>query len=207
MWFGKQSTTDGNDLFEFLPSEQVHLHDKFLEKTILRIIPTCITPNQITAFRVFLTPWVLFFISNGNYYIGVVLFLFAAFTDAIDGTMARTRNQITRFGMLFDPLADKLLIGTAVIILVFKYFNHWLGIIILGIEIAFIISAFVIKIKFKTVRMANLWGKIKMFLQVFAVFITLMALLLEDPALFTVAAWFFGFAIGFAILSLFTHGI
>jgi len=207
MWFGKPIETNGKDSFEFLPAEVVHLHDKFLAKTILRLIPRRITPNMVTTVRVLLTPAVLFLIVHGYYYYGVLLFFFTAFTDAIDGAMARTRDQVTRFGMLYDPLADKLLIGSTVVLLVFKYFNIWLGITILGIEIAFILSALVVRIKFKSVKMANLWGKIKMFLQVLAVFLTLLGLLLESPALFVVASWVFGFAIGFALLSLFTHGV
>ena len=77
----------------------------------------------------------------------------------------------------------------------------------MGIEIAFIAGAAIAKVRFKTVKMANLWGKIKMLLQVLAVFVTLLALLLDCPVLLTVAAWMFGIAIGFAVLSLFTHGI
>lgn len=158
-------------------------------------------------FRILLTPAVFFLILYVQYEVGVALFLLTAFTDAIDGSMARTRNQITRFGILFDPLADKLLIGSMVLLLVFRYFNFWLGFTILGIEIIFIVGAAISKIKFKNTRMANLWGKIKMLLQVLAVFVTLLALLLDFPILLTVAAWMFGLAIGFAILSLFTHGI
>jgi len=207
MWFGKPVESNGKDLFVFMKAKQVHLHDKFLEKTILRFIPKIVTPNQLTILRILLSPVVFWFIIHGNYRFGVFLFLLAAITDALDGAMARTRNQITRFGMLFDPLADKLLIGGAIILLVFKYFPPWIGISTLGIEILFILSALFVKIRFKTVRMANLWGKIKMFLQVFAVFFTLLWLLFEDPMLFSVASGLFGLALGFAILSLFTQGV
>jgi phosphatidylglycerophosphate synthase len=115
--------------------------------------------------------------------------------------------MVTRFGMLFDPLADKLLIGSMVLLLVFNYYPFWLGMTIIAIEIIFIIFALVAKYKFKTVRMANIWGKVKMILQVLAVFITLLALLLELPVLFNVAMWVFGAAIGLAIVSLFSHGV
>jgi CDP-diacylglycerol--glycerol-3-phosphate 3-phosphatidyltransferase len=196
------------DLFKYLPAEGVHPHDRLMERWILRFFPAkYFTPNRITMFRIIMTPVVFFLILYVKYEVGVVLFLVVAFTDAIDGSMARTRNQITKFGMLFDPLADKLLIGSMVLLLVFRHFNFWLGFGILGIEIIFIIGAMVAKVKFKTVRMANLWGKIKMIFQVLAVFITLLALLLDFPVLLTVAAWMFGLAIGFAVLSLFTHGI
>ncbi len=195
------------DLFTYLVAEKKHPHDHFMERTFLRFFPQEITPNRVTAFRVVTTPIVFLLILFGYYKIGVLAFIIVAFTDIIDGSMARTRNQITKFGMMFDPLADKFLIGSMVLLLVFKYFNFWLGLAILGLEIAFIASAYVAKVKFKTVKMANLWGKLKMILQVLAVFVTLLALLFEFPYLLTIAAWLFGLAIGFAVISLFANGI
>ena len=170
-------------------------------------MPDFVTPNLITTIRIFSTPIVFFLVMNGEYSIGAFAFLAVAFTDAIDGSLARTKNKITKFGMMFDPLADKLLIGSMVILLVFRYFSFWLGIAILAIEVIFILSAFLTHNKFKRIRQANNWGKIKMILQVLAVFTTLLALLLDFPALFGIASWIFGLAIGFAILSLFTYGI
>jgi CDP-diacylglycerol--glycerol-3-phosphate 3-phosphatidyltransferase len=195
------------DLFAFLPATEVHLHDKFLARTLLRFIPRTVTPNKVTMVRIVLTPYVLFLIIGGHYIFGSIMFLLVAFTDAIDGSLARTRNQVTQFGMLFDPLADKLLIGTMVLLLVFQNFNYWLGIILLGLEILFIISASVAKLKFHKVSSANRWGKIKMISQVVAVFLTLIALVSNTPYLLTAAAWMFGLAIGFALISLFTHGV
>lgn len=195
------------DLFVFLQATEVHPHDQLMAKTVLKIVPDFVTPNQITAMRVLSTPMVFFLILNGDYSIGAFTFLVVAFTDAMDGSLARTRNKITKFGMMFDPLADKFLIGSMVLLLVFKYFNFWLGITILIIEIIFIVSASISTMYLREVKQANNWGKIKMFLQVLAVFITLLALLLEFPALFGIASWIFGLAIGFAILSLFTHGV
>jgi CDP-diacylglycerol---glycerol-3-phosphate 3-phosphatidyltransferase len=194
------------DLFKYLPAKVVHPHDHFMARTVLRLFPKVVTPNRITLFRVLATPVVFFIILLGFYEVGVISFLIVAFTDAIDGSMARTRNQITKFGMMFDPLADKLLIGSMVILLVFTHFNIWLGITILALEIIFMASA-LITYKFKTVKMANLWGKVKMLLQVIAMCFTMLALLLNFPYLLTVAAWIFGLAIGFAIVSLFSHGI
>ena len=65
----------------------------------------------------------------------------------------------------------------------------------------------ILRAKFKKEIMANRWGKMKMLFQVIATFVTLLALLLDFPYFFTLAAWIFGLAIGFAILSLFKHGI
>lgn len=195
------------DLFRFQESPVIFPHDSFMERTILRCIPTWITPNQVTTVRIIGIPFVIWLIMIHAYAPGSVLFLLLAFTDAIDGSLSRTRKQITEFGKLYDPLADKLLIGAMVLLLVFQNFSFWLAITVLGVEMLFIIIALVAKIKFHTVRAANIWGKIKMISQVIAVFLTLVALMLQVPQLFTFAALTFGIAIGFAIISLFSHGI
>ncbi|HYE59695.1 MAG TPA: CDP-alcohol phosphatidyltransferase family protein [Candidatus Kapabacteria bacterium] len=195
------------DLFTYLPADHVHPHDHFIARTFLRFLPDSVTPNRITMFRILMTPFVFALIMTGHYKIGMVAFLLVAFTDALDGSLARTKNMITRFGILFDPLADKFLIGSMVLLLVFQYFPVWLGFTILGLEIIFILSAYISNVRFKTVRMANVWGKIKMVLQVLAVFSTLGALVFNFPLLLTVATGLFGLAIGFAIVSLFAHGI
>lgn len=196
-----------HDLFVFMPPKEILPHDTIMAKTIIRLIPDFVTPNQITTFRVFATPAVFYLILSEQYSIGAFTFLAVAFTDAMDGSLARTKNQVTKFGMMFDPLADKLLIGSMVILLVFKHFNFWLGITILTLEIMFIASALISSYRFNKIRQANWWGKIKMFLQVFAVFLTMMALLLSYPVLLSIAAWIFGLAIGFAVISLFAHGV
>jgi len=195
------------DLFVYERSDVVHPHDRFFAWSILRFFPPSITPNGLTLFRVLATPFVFWLVFVGYYRIGVIAFVLVAFTDALDGSMARTQGKITKFGMLFDPLADKFLIGSMVILLVFQHLNTWLGIAIVGVEVLFILGALVLKAKFKTVKMANRWGKIKMISQVVAVSLIMIALLLDFPLLMSIAAGVFGIAIGFAVLSLFTHGI
>lgn len=195
------------DLFEYLPASDVHPHDHFLDVVILRFLPKSVTPNRITLFRVFATPVVFLLILFGHYNIGVISFALVAFTDAMDGSLARIKNKVTKFGMLLDPLADKLLIGSMVLLLVFKYLDLWLGFAVLGMEIIFIASAYVYRVKFKTVRMANLWGKIKMFLQVLAIGILLIALVFENQTFLNIANVVLGVSVGFALVSLFRHGI
>ncbi len=195
------------ELFTFLPADKINLHDKILAKSFLKLLPPSITPNQISIFRLLTTPLVFWLTYKESYILGIAAFLLLAFSDALDGSLARTQNKITKFGMLFDPLADKILVGSMVLILVFRFLNPWLGIIIIGIEIIFVISALVYKHKFKKVKMANLWGKIKMVLQVVAIFLILLGLLLNYPVLLTIASGLFGLVIGFALVSLFTHGL
>lgn len=195
------------DLFVYLPADSIHAHDQFVYRIFLKHLPFSITPNCITSLRIFFTPLIFLLILFEHYKVGAAGFLFLAFTDVLDGSLARTQNKITKFGMMYDPLADKFLIGSMVLLLVFRYYNFWLGLGILGLEVAFILLALISKYKFKTVRMANLWGKIKMILQVLAVFATLLGLVMNVPHLFSAAYWLFGLAIGFALVSLFAHGI
>lgn len=161
---------------------------------------------MVTWLRVFMTPFVVYVNYIEWYSLGIPLFLFAAFTDAVDGSLARTRNQITNFGKIFDPLADKLLVGTMVVLLVFRYLDPYLGYVIIGTEILFILLALVLHLRGK-VTQANIWGKIKMALQVVAVSLILLGLVLGSPLLFTAAAWVFGAAIVFSCVSLFFYGI
>lgn len=187
-------------------SHEIYLHDRILDKVMLWMIPRWILPNHITLLRLFLIPFVVYINYIGNYQVGIPLFLFAAFTDAIDGSLARTRDQITNFGKLFDPLADKLLIGSMVVLLLFQNFDPRLGYLVIGIECVLIVFASVHRIT-GHVSQANVWGKIKMLLQCIAVFLILLGLTFGNTVLFAAASWIFGAAIVFAVVSLFFHGI
>lgn len=195
------------DLFTYLPAEEIHPHDQFLARSVLKFLPGSVTPNQLTLLRIVMTPAVFLLTLTEHYRLGVILFILAAFTDALDGSLARTKNMITNFGMLFDPLADKLLVGSMVFLLVFENFGEALALIILGLELVMIVTALVAKYKFKTVKMANRWGKIKMLLQVIATSLTMIGLVANLPIFLTIAFWIFGLAIGFALISLFRQGI
>src|SRR5919109_2119432 len=78
-------------------------------------------PNRITLIRIFLVPLLLVFLmSPQGWYplVAATIFLVAAFTDWLDGHLARSTNQITRLGELLDPIADKLLVTAALVALV-----------------------------------------------------------------------------------------
>ncbi|OGH67631.1 MAG: hypothetical protein A3C15_01420 [Candidatus Magasanikbacteria bacterium RIFCSPHIGHO2_02_FULL_50_9b] len=187
-------------------NHEVYLHDRILDRTMLWLIPRWIYPNYITSLRLILTPFVVYVNYVGNYYIGIPLFLFAAFTDAVDGSLARTRDQVTDLGKMLDPLADKLLIGSMVVLLLFQNFDARLAYAVLGIEAIFIVLASVRRIT-GHIGQANVWGKIKMMLQCAAVFLILLGLTFGNTLLFAIASWIFGAAIVFALISLFFHGI
>lgn len=190
----------------FQKAEKIFFHDKILAATILKLIPKNVLPNHITIFRFMATPIVMFLMISGRYHIGLWAFLLVAFTDAIDGSLARTRNRITDWGKIYDPLADKILIGSMVFIIVLRYVDFWTAIIIIGIEIIIIIAAWIRKEKGQDVQ-ANIWGKIKMNLQVLGVAILLLAVVFDWANLLPLASKTLYLAIAFAIVSLLTHGV
>ena len=122
-------------------------------------------PNKLTLLRAFLIPFfVLFMLAEitGDYdkYIAVSIFIIASLTDMLDGKIARKCNLITNFGKFMDPLADKLLVCSALICLIGDKLKAWIVIIIISRE--FIISGFrLIASDNGVVIAASWWGKYK----------------------------------------------
>jgi CDP-diacylglycerol--glycerol-3-phosphate 3-phosphatidyltransferase len=185
---------------------KIYFTDRVLAKTLLRLIPKKVLPNYITAVRLLMVPWVTLFIWLGNYWVGLILFLIASLTDALDGALARTRNQITEWGKLFDPLADKLLICTVVFVLVLKYVDFFTAWVIIIIESIIVVAALLKRRNGMDIQ-ANFWGKIKMILQVAGVAFLLLSLVFNLDALIPVSRGTFYAAIAFAIMSFFTYSI
>lgn len=77
-------------------------------------------PNIITVLRFVLIPIFGYFLITGQYLIGVVLFIIAGFTDVLDGLIARRFNMVTSWGKFADPIADKLMQVTALVVLAMK---------------------------------------------------------------------------------------
>jgi CDP-diacylglycerol---glycerol-3-phosphate 3-phosphatidyltransferase len=185
---------------------KIYLTDKIFSRTLLKLVPHSIRPNYLTAVRLIMVPWVALFIWLGNYWVGLILFLAAALTDAMDGALARTRNQITAWGKLFDPLADKFLICTVVFVLVLKYVDFFTAWVIIILESIIVVAALVKKRDGVDIQ-SNFWGKIKMILQVAGVVFLLLSLAFNFDALIPVSRGSFYMAIAFAIISLFTYSI
>lgn len=193
--------------FEYQKADRLFFHDRFMEKTVLRLFPDWIKPNHITIFRFISIPFVAYLAYFGLNQVGLIAFLLSAFTDVIDGSMARTRNQITEWGKIYDPIADKMLISVMVYIIVLKYIDHWAAYLIVFLEILIVaIGWYRLRKGFKV--QANVWGKIKMILQVLGVAILQLSIVfdLASSTVF-VASGAFYLAIAFAIVSLLTYGI
>lgn len=177
-----------------------------MKVTIIPFIPQAITPNMITVLRMICTPFVLFFLSIEDFDIGVPLFLLVAFTDAIDGSLARLRNKITDWGTFYDPVADKLLISSVVLLVVAKHINLIFALFIILVEIVIVIGGYVRK-RHGKVSSANIFGKTKMFLQVAGVMFLLVSLWAGFDLFIPVSIGTLSLAIIFAVISLFTYGI
>ena len=143
--------------------------------------------NKLTILRILLVPLMViipFFNIQGNlweipitYIIIDIIFVIAALTDKLDGHIARSRNQITTFGKFLDPIADKIVVVTAMIMLVeFGHLPAWIPIIVILRE--FVVSGYrlIAVQKQGNVIAANMWGKLKTVTQMVAV-----ALAFLDP--------------------------
>lgn len=126
-------------------------------------------PNKITISRIILIPFVLFFyladfIPYGKA-IAIALFVIAAYTDHLDGHIARKYNLVTNFGKFLDPIADKLLVASALFLIICDgtVASPW-GVIVATIIIGreFMVSALRLVASSKgLVLAADIWGKIK----------------------------------------------
>ena len=130
-------------------------------------------PNGVTIIRVIAIPFILIMLfSPGRFYhfVTALLFLGAAITDTLDGYLARRRGMVTTLGKFLDPLADKLLIVTALVALIpARDIPIWMVIVIVGREIA-ITGLRGIAVSQNIVISASLWGKYKTFFEGAAIF-------------------------------------
>ena len=151
-------------------------------------------PNKLTTLRVIMIPFFVFFLlwQNGENYtfrmIALALFIIASLTDLLDGKIARKYTLVTNFGKFMDPLADKLLVCSALICLIeLNALPAWMVIIIISRE--FIISGFrLIASDNGVVIAASYWGKFKTTFQM----VSVVLLILDIPALAfvtTICVW------------------
>ena len=179
-------------------------HDKFMGALFVRWMPSFLRPNHLTILRVILTPFVLWLLWTEQWPWALGLFLFAALTDALDGSLARLRKQITLWGTMADPAADKFLIGSAVVIFVAREVNVLFAAVIVAVELLVVAGA-LYRRRQGRYSSANHYGKIKMLLQVIGVALLILAKVsgLELATPFGVGT--LSLAIAFAVLSLLTY--
>ncbi|WP_269939147.1 CDP-diacylglycerol--glycerol-3-phosphate 3-phosphatidyltransferase [Arthrobacter sp. HY1533] len=149
-------------------------------------------PNALTLLRIVLVPFFIWaFLADGGAYgplrwVAVALFVVAIYTDKLDGDIARARGLITSFGKIADPIADKLLIGSALIMLsAVGELWWWVTILMLVREIGITLLRFVV-IRYG-VMAASKGGKLKTVLQTVAIFVYLLPVTPAVPWLSVVA--------------------
>ena len=151
-------------------------------------------PNKLTTLRVIMIPFFVFFllwqnVENRTFrMIALALFIIASLTDLLDGKIARKYNLVTNFGKFMDPLADKLLVCSALICLIeLNALPAWMVIVIISRE--FIISGFRLIASDNGVVIAtSYWGKFKTTFQM----VSVVLLILDIPALAfvtTICVW------------------
>ena len=145
--------------------------------------------NSLTLARILMVPLLVMFLLQGSppaQYFAAGLFVMAAFTDWLDGHLARTRDQITPLGEILDPVADKLLILAALIPLVsLGKVDAWVVGILLGREL--LVTAFrAVAMRQGLIVPAGFLGKIKMGLEVAAIFFLILGIF---PPLGTILIW------------------
>ena len=174
-------------------------------------------PNKLTVLRICLVP-IIVIISLINipgeflgipveYWLMDILFIIASITDKLDGDLARKNNQITNFGKFLDPIADKILVVSAFIILVGEQkLPTWVPIIVIFRE--FVVSAYrliTVQSNGKVIA-ANKWGKIKTASQMVAI---IMAFIDKYPygAIFTTQMSTFSFVWNLVVTVIMTFSV
>lgn len=174
--------------------------DRVIKTLFLGLFPKFVTPNQITVFRFVSIPFIVILLLDGNYLIASIIFLFSAFSDALDGALARTTGQITRWGILADPFADKLLVGSVAMILIWRFLSWQLAILIVVIEVFILASAFY---RYTGIAVpAKTPAKIKMILQCFGIIFLFFHVLFGGVVWLPMAWVILTLAVVFALLSL-----
>jgi CDP-diacylglycerol--glycerol-3-phosphate 3-phosphatidyltransferase len=129
-------------------------------------------PNLLTVLRILLVPVLVVALvdETSSDWLAAGVFAAASLTDAIDGYIARSRKQVTTFGKLMDPVADKLLIIAALVVLVSLHrIPAWIAMVIIAREFAVTVTRMA-AVSQGVVISANWWGKAKTVVQVAAIF-------------------------------------
>lgn len=138
-------------------------------------------PNKLTVLRILMVPFFVFFMltdvaGDASKWIALVLFCVASLTDLLDGKIARKYNLVTNFGKFMDPLADKLLVCSAMICMIETgKLASWFVIIVIARE--FIISGFrLVASDNGIVIAASYWGKFKTVFQMAMIIVMILNL-------------------------------
>ena len=137
-------------------------------------------PNILTSIRIILIPFFVTYLINGKADFAIIIFCFASFTDFLDGFIARKYNVVTKFGIFFDPLADKLLTTSAFIgfmfLDLFASQINWVMVSIIFTRDIIITILRIIMDMIGISMVTSKLGKLKTFLQMSVIFYMLIIL-------------------------------
>jgi CDP-diacylglycerol--glycerol-3-phosphate 3-phosphatidyltransferase len=136
-------------------------------------------PNQLTILRIILTPVFLYFIVQNSMidkFIGTLVFSIAAATDWYDGYIARRQNIVSRWGQFMDPLADKILISTALVAFAYLGYVYWWMVLTIVIRDFLITFLRMYALHRGKSIVTSYLAKWKTFIQMVAVFVLLLYL-------------------------------
>jgi CDP-diacylglycerol--glycerol-3-phosphate 3-phosphatidyltransferase len=127
-------------------------------------------PNLLTVVRILLVPVLVVALlekTGGGDLLAAIVFAVASLTDYVDGWLARSRNWVTTFGKLMDPIADKLLVIAALVVLVsLNRLAAWVAMVIIAREFAVTVLRVAVGTQQGVVIAASQWGKVKTAMQV-----------------------------------------
>lgn len=129
------------------------------------------TPNKLTFLRVLLVPVFMWALLTGKLHLALAVFAIASLTDQLDGHLARKNNQVTTFGKLMDPLADKILTISALVCFVeikADFIYSWMVMIIIARELIVTGIRQIAMGENKVIAASN-WGKAKTVSQLVAI--------------------------------------
>lgn len=142
--------------------------DRFFALVLDRFFPRAVRPNHLTLLRLVLTPVVVAFLAADRYAVALPLFVALGLTDYLDGAMARVRREVTEWGIVYDSVADKMLVGSVIIVVIIRHAIWPAGIILMAAEALVVAKGWHAGCR-GIIRPANIWGKTKMVLEVISV--------------------------------------
>ncbi len=149
-------------------------------------------PNKITVARIFLSFIFMFFLfSKGIYFkaLAFLVFIAAAFSDYVDGYIAKKNNIVSRFGKIMDPVADKVLVLSAFLAFVeMKLVPAWIVVIIILRELV-ITSIRLVALAHNEVLSAGMGGKHKTVSQMFSIFVVLIFIIIKESGVGAFGFW------------------
>lgn len=165
------------------------------------------TPNMLTLLRVIMVPVFMWALLSGFYWGAIIVFVLASFTDQLDGYLARKNNQVTTFGKLMDPLADKILTISALVCLLgigADFINSWVVMIIIARELI-VTGIRQLAMGENMVIAASQWGKAKTVSQMAALIAVMIDLIVPlrigDSAWGAITFWLVALAVVLTVYS------